>query len=224
MGIRELETFYESSLRPVFGAQLRIIHERNDFVHIILDGEKEDFFFTLYGIGCVRLYWCNECFIFDQQRNNLVSSDTFGEIVFEGKIDVQKLPQTIVDLVLQLRISSFISKKERVKGKIPSGYDNIKDYIIQAKTDNPQKNSYEFANILMKLCSEVHTVFQQYKDLLDKSICYGLPAFCSCRRTARENDTGENPDVCHRLIPWFVRICTGSRGRNIFPFIQEINP
>lgn len=103
MGIRELETFYESSLRPVFGAQLRIIHERNDFVHIILDGEKEDFFFTLYGIGCVRLYWCNECFIFDQQRNNLVSSDTFGEIVFEGKIDVQKLPQTIVDLVLQLR-------------------------------------------------------------------------------------------------------------------------
>lgn len=42
MGIRELETFYESSLHPVFGAQLRIIYERNDFVHIILDGEKEE--------------------------------------------------------------------------------------------------------------------------------------------------------------------------------------
>ncbi len=150
MDIRELETFYEASLRPVFGEQFRIIHERNDVVHIILDGEKEDFFFTLYGIGHVHLYWCNECFIFDQQRNNLVSSDTFGEIVFEGKLDVQKLPQIIVDLVLQLRDSSFLSKKERVKGETPSGYDNIKDYIIQAGTDNPQKNSYELANILIE--------------------------------------------------------------------------
>ena len=138
MGITELEIFYEASLRPVFGAQFRIAHERDDFVHIILDGEKEDFFFTLYGVGHVRLYWCNECFIFDNQRNGLVSSDTFGEIVFEGKIDIQKLPQTI------------LSKKELVKGKIPSGYDDIRDYIIQAKTNDPQKNSYKLANIVIE--------------------------------------------------------------------------
>lgn len=150
MGITELEIFYEASLRPVFGAQFRIVHERDDFVHIILDGEKEDFFFTLYGVGHVRLYWCNECFIFDNQRNGLVSSDTFGEIVFEGKIDIQKLPQTIADLVLQLRDSSFLSKKELVKGKIPSGYDDIRDYIIQAKTNDPQKNSYKLANIVIE--------------------------------------------------------------------------
>ena len=150
MGITELEIFYEASLRPVFGAQFRIVHERDDFVHIILDGEKEDFFFTLYGVGHVRLYWCNECFIFDSQRDSLVSSDTFGEIVFEGKIDIQKLPQTIVDLVLQLRDSSFLSKKELVKGKIPSGYDDIRDYIIQAKTNDPQKNSYKLANIVIE--------------------------------------------------------------------------
>lgn len=150
MDIAELEIFYETSLRPVFGTQFRIIHERNDFVHIILDGEKEDFFFTLYGVGHARLYWCNECFIFDKQRNNLVSSDTFGEIVFEGKIDIEKLPQTIVDLVLQLRDSSFLSKKELVKGKIPSGYDDMKDYIIQAKTTDPQKSAYRFVNILIE--------------------------------------------------------------------------
>lgn len=150
MDIAELEIFYETSLRPVFGTQFRIIHERNDLVHIILDGEKEDFFFTLYGVDQARLYWCNECFIFDKQRNNLVSSDTFGEIVFEGKIDIEKLPQTIVDLVLQLQDSSFLSKKELVKGKIPSGYDDMKDYIIQAKTTDPQKSSYRFANILIE--------------------------------------------------------------------------
>ena len=80
----------------------------------------------------------------------MVSSDTYGEIVFEGKIDIQKLPQTIVDLVLQLRDSSFLSKKELVKGKIPSGYDDIRDYIIQAKTNDPQKNSYKLANIVIE--------------------------------------------------------------------------
>ena len=147
MNIAELETFYETCLRPVFGDQLHIVHERNDFVHIILDGEKEDFFFTLYGIGHVRLYWCNDCFIFDNQRNDLVSSDTFGEIVFEGEVDVQKLPQTIVDLVFQLQDSSFLGKEERIKGKIPSGYDDIKEYASQAKTWNPQKSSSRLANI-----------------------------------------------------------------------------
>ena len=89
MNITELEIFYEISLHPVFGEKFRIIHERDDFVHVILDGEKEDFFFTLYGTRHVRLYWCNECFIFDDQRNSLVSSDTFGEIVYEGVINAE---------------------------------------------------------------------------------------------------------------------------------------
>lgn len=150
MDIGELEAFYQTSLHPVFGAQFRIVHERNDFVHVILDGEKEDFLFTLYGIGHVRLYWCNECFIFDARRNDLVSSDTFGEIVFEGRIDVQQLPQMVVELVLQLRDSAFLRKKERITGKIPSGYDDIKEYIIYAKTNDAPKNSYRLANILIE--------------------------------------------------------------------------
>lgn len=150
MNMAELETFYGTSLGPVFGAQFRIVHERDDFVHIILDGEQEDFMFTLYGVGHVRLYWCNECFIFDNQRNDLVSSDTFGEIVFEGRIDEEKLPQTIVSLVLQLRDSAFVSKEERIKGKIPSGYDDIREYIIQAKTSQAQRSPYRLANILIE--------------------------------------------------------------------------
>lgn len=150
MEIRELEAFYEACLRPVFGAQLRVIHERDDFVHVILDGEKEDFFFTLYGTDHLRLYWCNECFLFDRQRDELVSSDTFGEIVFEGRIEVQKLPQTIVDLILQLKDSTFSGKKEIIKGKTPSGYDDRRDYIIQAETSNPQKKPYRLSNILIE--------------------------------------------------------------------------
>ena len=150
MSIIELENFFKESLYPVFGEQFRIIHESDDFVHIILDGEKEDFFFTIYGTGHIRLYWCNECFIFDDQRNNLVSSDTFGEIVYEDKIDAEELPQIIVDLILQLKDSFFMSKKEKITGKIPSGYDDVKDYIIQAKTNDSQKSIYRLANILIE--------------------------------------------------------------------------
>ena len=91
MVVKELEILYEKALRPIFGSQFNIIHDQDNFVTIILDGEQEDFLFTLYGTNHVRLYWCNECFIFDELRNELVSSDTYGEIVFEGKIDVQNL-------------------------------------------------------------------------------------------------------------------------------------
>ena len=41
MSITELEMFYETALRPVFGSLLRIVHERDDFAHVILDGERE---------------------------------------------------------------------------------------------------------------------------------------------------------------------------------------
>ena len=150
MIIKELEMLYEKALHPIFGNQLHIIHDCDDFVSVILDGEQEDFFFTLYGTNHVRLYWCNECFIFDEQRNNLVSSDTYNEIVFEDKIDVQKLPQIIVELILQLKDCTYISKKETIKGKIPSGYDNIKDYVIQARTNGFLKSTYQLGNIIIE--------------------------------------------------------------------------
>ena len=147
MDIKALEILYETALRPVFGKHLRIIHDSDNFATIILDGDQEDFLFTLYGTNHVRLYWCNECFIFDELRNELVSSDTYGEIVFEGKIDIQELPKMIIELILQLKDCTYISKKETIKGKIPSGYDNVKDYIIQAKTNAPIKRTYHLENI-----------------------------------------------------------------------------
>lgn len=150
MNVKELEMLYEKALRPIFGNQFCIIHDSDDFVTIVLDGEHEDFTFTLYGTNHVRLYWCNECFIFDKLRNTLVSSDTYGEIVFEGEIDVQKLPEVIVELVLQLKDSTYISKKETIKGKIPSGYDDIKDYVIQARTSDPLKSTYQLGNIIIE--------------------------------------------------------------------------
>ena len=150
MDITQLEARYEAALRPVFGPQLRIVHQRDDFAHVILDGDQEDFHLTLYGTDHARLYWCNECFIFHRQRDQLVSSDTYGEIVYEGVVSADTLPPIIIDLILQLKDSEFLSKDQRVTGKTPSGYDEIRDYTIQAKTSNPPPRRCRLANILIE--------------------------------------------------------------------------
>lgn len=152
MDIHELKTIYEDLLHPVFGEQFRMddSDEDKDWVVILLDGEQEDFYFSLYGIDCVHLYWCNECFIFDKQRNHLVSSDTYGEVVFESDLDIEYLPHLIVDLIMQLKDCTYITKREIVKGKIPSGYDDIKEYVITAKTENLDLQKYQLANITIE--------------------------------------------------------------------------
>lgn len=150
MDIRTLENLYEQSLQLVFKDQLSIIHEDDDCAHIILDGGQEEFFFTLYGVDSVRLYWCNECFIFDCCRNLLTSSDTYGEIVYEEKIDIQRLPELVIELVMQLKDCIYVGKKEIIKGRIPSGYDKIKDYIIRAKSTQTSSPTYQLANITIE--------------------------------------------------------------------------
>ena len=152
MDIHELKTIYEDLLHPVFGEQFCIddSDEDKDWVVILLDGEQEDFYFSLYGIDCVHLYWCNECFIFDKQRNNLVSSDTYGEIIFESDFDIEYLPHLIVDLIMQLKDCTYITKREIVKGKIPSGYDDIKEYVITAKTESLNLQKYQLDNITIE--------------------------------------------------------------------------
>ena len=152
MKISELKKVYIDLLDPIFGDQLCVDdrEEDRDWVTIILDGTQEEFFFSLYGVDCVRLYWCNECFIFDKNRNNLVSSDTYGEIVFEDDFDIEQLPHMIVTLIQQLKDSIYVEKKEIVRGKTLFGYDTIKDYLLTAKTHVLSKRRYQLANITIK--------------------------------------------------------------------------
>lgn len=152
MDIHKLKATYENLLYPVFGELLRIddSDEDKNWVVVILDGSQEDFYFSLYGIDCVQLYWCNECFIFNKQRNGLVSSDTYGEIVFEGNLDIESLPHLVVNLIMQLKDCTYITKKEIIKGKTPSGYDDIKDYAIIAKTENLNQHKYRLSNITIE--------------------------------------------------------------------------
>ncbi len=150
MDICELKIKYKNLLKPIFKEKLIIEQNEKNWVTFILDGKQEDFFFSLYGTDCVHLYWCNECFIFNKHRNNLVSSDTHGEIVFEDDFNIEHLPNLIVNLILQLKDCTYISKIEKVKGKTPLGYDDIRDYIITAKSKNFNKTKYQLANITIE--------------------------------------------------------------------------
>lgn len=154
MNIDELKLVYRDLLQPIFGAQFRIddSNKDRDWIVIALNGEQEDFYFSLYGIDCVHLYWCNQCFIFDKHRVDLVSSDTYGEIVFEDDIDIERLPNLIVALILQLKDCTFITKKETVKGKTASGYDDIRDYTIIAhsKTKELKQPKFQLSNITIE--------------------------------------------------------------------------
>ena len=152
MDIVELKMKYKDLLYPIFGQQLRIddSDENKNWVIIILDGEHEEFYFSLYGIDCVHLYWCNECFIFDKHRNNLTSSDTYGEIVYEEDFEIGQLPFLIVELIQQLKNCTYVTKREIVKGNTPSGYDKIKHYFITAKTSKLKQPKYQLANIAIE--------------------------------------------------------------------------
>lgn len=140
----DLAEKYSKELKGVFADDFRIDYENSC---IILDGNTEEFFFTLDGDDEVRLYWCNECFIFSRGRNLFTSSDTYGEIVYEGDIDINVLPDIIINLVINIKDCVFVSKKEIVIDKIPSGYDSRKNYFIKAKSFEKTGTSYKLANI-----------------------------------------------------------------------------
>lgn len=55
MSMSKLKIMYENMLRPVFGELFRIDESDEQEVFIILDGEVERFFFSLYGNK--RLYY-----------------------------------------------------------------------------------------------------------------------------------------------------------------------
>lgn len=140
-------------MTPIFRAEFHIIYDGEDFISIILDGEKENFFFTLYGVDSLRLYWCNECFIFDKARSLLVSSDTAGEIVYEEKIDISTLPHMVIELVKYLKNVVFVSKEEQIIGETHLGYEKIKKYEIKVKgLEGTLVADYVIGNICIKHC------------------------------------------------------------------------
>lgn len=56
----------------------------------------------------------------------------------------------ILDGTQEEKDCTYITKKETVKGKTLSGYDDIKDYVIIAKTGNLNQHKYQLSNITIE--------------------------------------------------------------------------
>ncbi len=138
MDMNKLKLRYEELLYPIFMELLCIddSEESKNWIAIALDGNEGDFHLSLYGLDCVHLHWCGECFIFDKKRDSLVSSDTYGEIVYEGAFTIEQLPLLVTDLILHIKDCILVSKEELIRGKTPSLFDDIKDYIITTHSSN----------------------------------------------------------------------------------------
>jgi len=151
MNIVDIANEYINILQPFFETELHIVCEDDNYAEIILDEDETELILVIYREDSVRVYWCNECFIFDKARNLLVSSDTFGEIVYEDKIDSETLLCIICELVSGLKDAIFIDKKEFIIGETTFGYDKIKNYIIRARVmDGVIKEDYKLGNILIQ--------------------------------------------------------------------------
>lgn len=146
MDILSLAAQYEAMLRPAF-RELSVSDAGGGFVQIALDGA--DFALALYDPGHVRVYWEGECFIFDSRREELTASDTFGEIVYEGAVDGNTLPRMATDLVLWLKDCALLGKEETVRGRTPSGYDEVRDYVLHVRTAEARKASLHLRNITL---------------------------------------------------------------------------
>lgn len=143
---KELIKQYSERIRKEVQEDIRIEYEDNC---IILDGDKEELFITIYDENEARVYWCNNCFIFSASRNLFTSSDTYGEIVFEGKVTEQNLCDLVIDLLLHIKDTLPIQISEEEIGKIPSGYDTIKNYYIEI-SGNKNSPLYVLGNIQIK--------------------------------------------------------------------------
>jgi len=128
--------------------------EDKDIRWLKLDGDKEDFFLC-FSPRQISIFCLNEHFMFidDSFREHIItSSDTYDEIVYEGKFK-GKTSLEILDIifnVIRLVYGSNQIQHDGVKTefKTISGYDTKYNYLIRIKNPLHQSSEiYELENI-----------------------------------------------------------------------------
>ena len=126
------------------------IKKEKKITHINLDGEKNDFSITLYD-HMVAIFILNQEFMFidDEARKNHTSSDTFGNVAYEGEL--RKLPhKAILELIYQFIVLLKESKKITIKEteEKDRGFQYPKcSYEIELKKDAVEPKMVEIENI-----------------------------------------------------------------------------
>ncbi|SHJ93407.1 hypothetical protein SAMN02745163_02864 [Clostridium cavendishii DSM 21758] len=128
--------------------------EDKEIKYLKLDGDKEDFFICFYPWQ-ISIFCLNEHFMFIDdsfREHNITSSDTFGEIVYEGKFKDKNSLEILEIIFNVIRIvygaNSINHEKINTDIKTISGYDTKYNYTI--RIINPLYNNsivYKLENI-----------------------------------------------------------------------------
>ena len=119
---------------------------------VVLDGDKSDFYLYFYS-GCVNLYTPAESrkfmFIDDDRKDMYTSSDTYGNIPYEGTLR-GKTHREIFELLLQFIQILIGTTKVEVEGKKvsrrESGYP-IGEFTVWLTKNSDEKREITIDNI-----------------------------------------------------------------------------
>ena len=125
--------------------------ERIEFV--CFDDEKEEFYLRIYKWEC-NIFQLNEEFMFidDIAKNSLTSSDTHGNVVYNGNLrektheEILKLIHKTIMVLTNAKSISF--KEEFVRY---DKYFPIYNYIVQISNNNNEKNVEMMDNITFEI-------------------------------------------------------------------------
>ena len=147
----EIEEYFLIPLKKKSKIHVTPMESQGNFVSIAFDGDIGNFFISFYGHQ-TSIFTCSEEFMFidDNEKENTVSSDTYGNVVYEGVLR-DKTKREILELLFEF-ITILNRAKEITIEEIVISQDGFQypkcRYNIELSGDNDIKGSIEFENIL----------------------------------------------------------------------------
>ncbi|MDE5582164.1 MAG: hypothetical protein K2J08_00460 [Ruminococcus sp.] len=120
------------------------------FEYITFDGEKQNFFISFLKIQTSLFIYDNEImFIDDYERKFYTSSDTYGNIVYEGCLKSLSHEQILSIFYKLINLFNGVVKIEVCQEQLSEQYENYPKYNYKFRIVNPfiKEGIYKFSNI-----------------------------------------------------------------------------
>lgn len=149
--INPINKFIDFEVRIIFDDEEIDIYGNKLIFDVLIDGDKEDYFITFFGFR-TSLYFFNEEIIFfdDNVKGDQTSSDTDGNVVYEGRLK-DKTHKDMLSMFVEIYKILLGVDKAEIKFE-PTGesykYYDIYNYTILCKSKSGQKFEKRFSNIL----------------------------------------------------------------------------
>ena len=131
---------------------------KEKIVHIVLDGNKEEFFIIFFK-HMIAVFILNEEFMFidDKAKEYQTSSETFGNIVYEGNLRSKthkEILKEVHDLVIILMETKQIVVEEKVVSQKGIQYPKC-EYNVKLIKSNSVAKTIKFENISFNIANSL---------------------------------------------------------------------